>query len=287
MKTTTPALIALLLTQSLLQADPAAAPLYTREGSDPSFAELLQSEAFKAGERFQREARVTGSTIKVNHELLGKQIGTPGPIPEKISLHTEATSGISRKQFANWTRWYQEDGNIQIFRLFKGEQNIRGGSGENGSPGRVEAHTPAIILKDGQWSEWQGTYTIVHPVQANIFQLMHEGGQLWPFHIRMTDEGDVYFARRRPIEGLPDKIVLGEKMTGKSICIKVRANGRDYEVFSREPLGGQEWKFVTKGNYVPAEGGKISFRWGMYCGSKKGESIRKDALLFVSGVVVR
>lgn len=261
--------------------------LYSKEGTDPSFAELLQSEAFKSGERFQRDARVPGSTIRINHGLLEKQIGRPGPIPQKIGLHTEATSGISRKQFANWTRWYQEDGNIQIFRLFKGEQNIRGGTGEQGSPGRVEAHTPPIILKEGQWSEWEGTYTIVNPLQANIFQLMHEGGQLWPFHIRMSDAGDVYFARRRHVEGLPDKIVLGERMVGKSLSLKVRANGKDYEVFTREPLGNPEWKYVTKGTYVPAEGGRISFRWGMYCGSKKGESVKRDGLLFVSGVVVR
>ncbi len=266
---------------------PATPALYTKGGTDPTFAELIQSGAIKPGERFQREARVPGSVIKVNHELLAKQIGKPGPIPQKIGLHTEATSGISRKQFPNWTRWYQEDGKVQIFRLFKGEQNIRGGTGEEGSPGRVEAHTPAIILKEGQWSEWEGTYTIVDPVQANIFQLMHEGGQLWPFHIRMSDDGDVYFARRRSIQGLPDKVVLGENMVGKSLSIKVRANGKDYEVFSREPLGNAEWKFVTQGTYVPAEGGKISFRWGMYCGSKKGESIKKDALLFVSGVVLR
>lgn len=102
-----------------------------------------------------------------------------------------------------------------------------------------------------------------------------------------SDAGDVYFARRRSIEGLPDKVVLGEQMVGKSLSLRVRANGKDYEVFRRDPLGAPEWKFVTQGTYVPAEGGKIGFRWGLYCGSKKGGAIKKDALLFVSGVVLR
>lgn len=84
-------------------------------------------------------------------------------------------------------------------------------------PRRVEAHTPAIIPKDDPWSEWQGNYTIVHPVQADFFQWIHEGGQPWSFHIRMTDEGELYFARRRPIGGLPDRIILGARMRGKSI----------------------------------------------------------------------
>lgn len=32
---------------------------------------------------------------------------------------------------------------------------------------------------------------------------------------------------------------------------------------------------------------EISFRWGMYCGSKKGLTIHKDALLFVTGATIR
>lgn len=69
--------------------------------------------------------------------------------------------------------------------------------------------------------------------------------------------------------------------------MKVRANGCDREIFSREPLRRQESKFVAKGNYAPGEGGRICFRLGMYRGSKKGESIRKDVRRFVSGVVAR
>jgi hypothetical protein len=74
---------------------------------------------------------------------------------------------------------------------------------------------------------------------------------------------------------------------GKSLSIKVRANGTDYEVYQKAPLDEGPWKLVTKGSFTPAKENKISFRWGMYCGSKKGESIRKDALLFVTGVTIR
>ena len=264
----------------------AAVPLFVREGSDPSFAELLERGQIRPGESFSK-GPVTGSLIRVNKELLEKQVGRIGPIPKAIGLHTEVCGdNIGRKDFPNWTRWYQEDGDVQVFRLFKGEQNIRGGAGEKGSPGRVEAFSKTIALAPGAWAEWEGTYTIVEPTAACIFQLMHEGS-LWPMHLDMTPEGEIHFLRRRDVPGLERTISLAKDMTGKSISIKVRANGTDFEVYQKPPLDDGPWKLVTKGTGPKAEDNKIQFRWGMYCGSKKGESTRKDALLFVTNVSIR
>ena len=266
-------------------------PLFTREGTDPSFATLMENGTLKPGERFA-EISVLGSRIDVNNKLLEKQVGKSGDIPKDIGLHTEGSGGIPRKEFEKWTRWYQEDGNTQVFRLFKDEQNIRSGTGEKASPGRVETFSKSLIVKSGDWKEWEATYTIIDPVGANIFQLFHEGKDakgnpyLWAFHIRMNDNGDIYFHRRRSIPGMEDDITLAKNMTGKSLSIKVRANGDDYEVFQKSPLD-ETWTLVTKGKYYKAQEGKISFRWGMYCGSKAGMSIKKDAMLFVTGATIR
>lgn len=274
-------LFSALLATSLRSAE----PLYTCEGTDPSFAAVQESSGGKPGERFNRGGAL-GSSIQVNHELLEKQVGKTGPIPKAIGLHTEFSGGISRKDFGKWTRWYQEDGNIQLFRLFKGEQNIRGGDAKDGSPGRVEAYSKSITVASGTWHEWEGTYTVIKPVGACIFQLMHEGS-LWPFHIEMSGKGDISFLRRRPVPGMEREIVIAENMAGKSLSIKVRANGTDYEVFQKLPLDAGSWKLVTKGSFTPAKDNKISFRWGMYCGSKKGQTIPNDALLFVTGAAIR
>ena len=159
-------LLSALLTTSLTAGE----PLYTQAGSDPSFAAVLKGSGGKAGERFNRGG-APGSHIQVNQELLEKQVGKIGPIPKDIGLHTEFSGAINRKDFGQWTRWYQENGNVQVFRLFKGEQNVRGGAEQDGSPGRVETFSHTLNVAPGTWREWEGTYTVIQPVRGCIFQL--------------------------------------------------------------------------------------------------------------------
>jgi hypothetical protein len=263
----------------------AASLLFRRPGTDASFADLLAGGVVTAGQRFFA-GPVTGSLIAVNHVLLEQQVDKPGPIPKDIGLHTQASGGISRKDFAKWTRWYREDGNVQVFRLFKGEQNFRDGTGAAGSPGRVEAYSKMLVVEPGTWCEWEGTYTIVEPVGACIFQLMH-AGSLWPMHIDMTAAGEVHFLRRREAPGLERTVSLAKDLAGKSIRVKVRANGTAFEVYQKDPLDDGPWTLVTKGVGPKAEDNNIQFRWGLYCGSKKGQTVAKGALLFVTGVIIR
>lgn len=255
---------------------------YTQIGTDRPFAELVADGTVVVGERFH-PGPVFGSTIQVNHPLLEEQIGPHGPIAQNIRIHTQTNGSIQRGAFPNWTRWYQEDGSVQIFRLFEGEQNIRGGIGPDGSPGRIEAFFPHFVLQPGTWAVWEGTYTFVRPLSSTIFQLFHEGGQLWPFHLRMTSTGNVTFNRRREIPGLSTNITIATNMEGRSISFRVYANGFEYEVFRKIPGVDADWVQVTTGFYEQAEGNRISFRWGMYRGSQAGQSIPHDGLIFVSG----
>lgn len=255
---------------------------YTRIGTDPSFQELVDNGTIVPGERFH-PGPVLGSTIDVNNTLLEQQTGPQGPIAQDIRIHTQKNGSIQRGAFPNWTRWYQEDGNVQVMRLFEGEQNVRGGIGEDGSPGRIEAFFPPFAVEPGTWSVWEGTFTIIDPIGCNIFQLFHEGGQLWAFHLRMTSTGRIFFSRRRAIEGLPSEITIATNMVGRPISIRVLANGFDYKVFKKIPGEDADWVLVTTGHYTQAEDNRVSFRWGMYIGSQAGQTVSKDAMLFVSG----
>lgn len=255
---------------------------YTRTGTDPSFQELVDDGIVVPGERFH-PGPVYGSIINVNHAALEQQTGPHGPIAQAIRIHTQNHGSVQRGNFPNWTRWYQEDGNVQVLRLFEGEQNVRDGIGPDGSPGRIEAFVPYFALEPDTWAVWEGTYTIIEPLGSVIFQLFHDGGQLWAFHLRMTSTGRITFNRRRDIPWHPTNITIAENMVGRSISFRVRANGYNYEVFKKIPGEDPDWVPVTTGHYEQAVDDRISFRWGMYVGSQQGQSVSKDGLLFVSG----
>jgi hypothetical protein len=230
---------------------------------------------------------VLGSNVRINHALLSQQVGKIGAIPEDIGLHTQACGdSIRRANFRDWTRWYQEDRGVQIFRLFQGEQNIRGGIGQKGSPGRVECYVKPFKIASGAWAEWEGTYTIVKPIGGCIFQLF-QGDDLWTMHIDMTADGEIHFLRRRPAAGLEREVSIAQNMVGKSISIKVKTDGGKYEVYKKSPVGGAPWQLVTKGSNNKGENNQVQFRWGIYCGSRKGSVIPRDGLMFVTGVAIR
>ena len=240
-----------------------AAPLFTQNGSDPSFAEVLRGGKLPKGSN--SKIGVTGSTIDVKNELVELTPESRRPIPKAIKIHTLGNSVISRADFGKWSRWYQEDGSTQVFRLFKGETNVRN---ERENAARIEAFS-AVSWKRGAWHEWSGTYTIIKPHGAAIFQAKNNIND-WSVQINMNPNGDVILNHRRA----KDK-VIARGMVGKPFHIRVRDDGQDYEVY----LEGQK---VGEGSYARPEG-RTAFRWGMYVGKSV---VNQDAMIFVSGATV-
>jgi hypothetical protein len=196
--------------------------------------------------------------------LLGESAKGRHSIPREIAIHTLGNSLILRKDFPKWTRWYQEDGNTQIFRLFKGEHNVR--NERKGAP-RIESFS-LLKWKRGDWHEWEGTYTIVKPLGAAIFQAKNDKND-WSVMINLDDKGNVTLNHRRHQKD----VVIAKNMTGKSFDLKIRDNGHDYEVyFNGKKVGA---------GYYARPAGNTSFRWGMYRGSS---ATNKDGLIFVTGV---
>jgi len=237
-------------------------PLYTQHGADRAFAELL-STLPQGSNSIQG---VTGSVIHVNQRLVDVGPDANHSIQKDINIHTLCNSSIPRNDFLNWSRWYQEDGNVQIFRLFKGETNVRN---QRPLAARIEAFGGDWAAgTTNEWHEWSGTYTIVKPEEAAIFQDFNSKS-IWAFHLGMNDTGDVIFDPRRP---RGKEKIIATNMTGKPFHIRVRDNGLDYEVY----LNSEK---VASGSFLRLEG-KNSFRWGMY----KGESeMKNDAMIFVTG----
>ena len=251
------------LTPLLIQAAPYET-LYAQDGNDPTPAEILGSGKLPTG-RNSSEG-VTGSTIDVNNHAVEVGPNAKRGIPQDIRIHTLGNSVIPRKDFPRWSRWYQEDGNTQVFRLFKGEENVHNA---RELAARVEAFSDLRWTR-GLWHEWSGTYTIVKPHGAAIFQAKNGGAPNWAIQINMNDNGDVILNHRR----MPD-VVIAKNMTGKPFHIRVRDNGHDYEVY-------RDGAKVGEGSWARPEG-ETGFRWGMYVGARE---VKHDAMVFVTGAAV-
>jgi hypothetical protein len=238
--------------------------LYVQTGTDPAFAEVLASGRLPKAQSSNQG--VTGSVIDVNNRVVEVGPYAKRPIPKDIRIHTLGNSVIPRKDFPKWTRWYQEDGNTQVFRLFKDEENVHN---DRKLAARVEAFSE-LKWKRGPWHEWSGTYTIIKPHSAAIFQAKNGGVPNWAVQLNMNDKGDVSFCpRRKPA------VVIAKNMTGKPFHIRVRDNGHDFEVY----LDGKQ---VGTGFWDRPEG-ETGFRWGMYLGA---QPVRHEAMLFVTGVAI-
>lgn len=212
---------------------------------------------------------VYGSTIDVNNKLVEQGSYGINEIEQNINIHVLCNSYISRNDFPKFTRWYQEDGKTQVFRLFKGEENTRNtreGAARIESFSKVKWNT-----SQGKWHEWIGMYTIIKPLGCAIFQAKNSI-DAWGVMLNLTSEGDIILNHRRH----QSDVIIARNMTGKSFNIRVRDNGHDYEVY----LNG---KLVGAGYYDRPEG-DTKFRWGMYKGGDG--AVANDALIFVTGATV-
>jgi len=251
-----------ILSSPVLAAD--AAAFYTQKGNDPSFEQVMASGQLPRGKNSGNGFE--GSTIEVNHALLKDGPNGGRPMIQDIMIHTLGHSVISRKDFPRWSRWYQEDGNTQVFRLFKGEENVRN---SRKLAARIEAHSQFGWKKGDGWQEWVATYTIIKPHSCAIFQAKNPINH-WSFMLNMNDEGDVFLNHRRA-----ENQILARDMVGKPFHVRLRENGHDYEVY----FNGEK---VGEGFYSRPKG-KTSFRWGMYLGAKE---VRHDAMILVTGAAI-
>ncbi|MCH7228226.1 hypothetical protein [Haloferula sp. A504] len=262
-----PKALRLLIIGAVLQPGlPAASPdaFYTQKGSDPSFAEVMKSGKLPRGRNSGNGFK--GSRIEVNQDLLKGYPSTSRRVIEDIMIHTLGNSMIRRPDFPKWSRWYQEDGNTQIFRLFKGEENVRN---SRELAARTEAFSAFKWKKGDGWQEWVGTYTIIKPHGCSIFQAKNPHND-WSVMINMNDDGDVSLNHRRG----EDK-VMARNMTAKPFQIRIRENGHDYEVYFNGRKEGE-------GSYARTQG-ETNFRWGMYLG---GREVRHDAMILVTGAAI-
>ena len=254
---------ALVIVRASLAAD--VTTLYTQSGTDATWQQLLASNAIPIGTTSY--AGVVGSTINVNNSLVEVGPNKSNTIISNLRLHTLGNPSVTRGSFSKWSRWYQEDGNTQVFRLFKDEVNVQN---DRANAARIESFNPDIDWAAGDgWFQWRGTYTIIKPLGAAIFQAKNSDND-WAVMINTNGNGDVTLNHRTGTDQ-----VLATNMVGQPFDITVYDNGTNYAVYMNDQYAGY-------GSFSRPTG-VSEFRWGMYV----GDSVpARDAMLFVTGAKI-
>lgn len=254
---------------------------YQQHGTDPSWQEVLATDDLRPLETDTSKG-VLGSTLTLDLEKI--ETGQYGSLPidsaaKNYKLHTVGNSAIPAGQFHRWSRWYQEYGNTQIFRLFKDEENVRN---TRQLAARVEIHSPndRWLPQNGVWREFSARFTVLKsegcsplPVKqhyCSIFQAKGNNVDHWSVMLRVHGDGSLWFYPRRG-----NIVMIDEDILGKPFDMKVRDNGFNYEMY----INGET---VGTGEFLRTQ--EIGFRWGIYV----GESIvAGDILVLVTGVTMK
>lgn len=225
------------------------------------------------------EKGVPGNEIKLKDKHLAQiQGGRYGsrPMLSDIKLHTPLNSTAHQAAgLHGWPRWYQQDRNMQIFRLLKGEAY----EGERPNKIRVEAYASGSEFgfhsDDNVTAVWTGRFTIIEPRSASIFQSKSKKPSL-QIGMRADDGGTIVL---NPRTG--DSIVLAKDMNGRSFDLMVKDDGFRFEVYFDGALAGS-------GSY--ARDRNTHFRWGMYAGERGVETyetgLLRQGLIVVSGAQI-
>ncbi len=247
-----------------------AQEFYQQSGTDESWESIIKGKKIPIGHN--SEAGLTGSRIDVNNELMDKLTYGKHGIPQEIKIHSPGSSQISRGDFPKWTRWYQEDGNTQVYRIHKGEYNVR--NSREGAA-RIESFDVNQFKKGDGWQTWEGSYTIVDvegcvgPHYCGIFQVK-DGGCCWSVMLKLKSSGELIVDHLKSASK-----TLSKDVRGKSFDIKIRDDGLKSEVY----FNG---KLEYESSYSSRNGSSY-FRWGMYF----GRSIpTQTSIIFVTGATI-
>ena len=272
-------------------------PIFTLSGmEDPTFEELLKThqETGKNGSPCLSSTKpILGSTVHVNHEFLEQGMGKvsdPRKI-EKLNIMFAIRHGVKPKDAAkDYTRWYQVDGNTQIFRMFNHDLQA-----DLKTECRDEVFTHPYSTEN-RVVVWEGSYCVPDtgswhgkPWAGGIaFQIGDVGnvnGQSYPyFSMGAGEEYAVHhrYSFQKPWSGEKNHTLMKD-VKGKNFPMRFRYDGHYYEISTKTPDGKYK---VLDGGTLPTATGKASFRWGCYVGHANENGVTGNKLIFVTGAKV-
>ena len=222
---------------------------------------------------------VYGSDIDVNNAAV--EVGLYGNRPISLGGHRiHVACNTSTTSFANFTRWFQTDGNTQILRVFVNDENTattRAG---------VSSHTEAF--NDDGWNyatafktyEWTARYTIAKLEQGYAcFQLKNTDND-WAVQLSIGSSGSLTVNNRTGADVVvtnPDG--SAKNFDGGGFDVRVLDDGLNYKLWIDGVLYADSSYARPTGNTV--------FRWGMYFGANNLNPPADFNIVLVSGAQVK
>ncbi len=254
--------------------------LYTDTGSptNPPWIQVSNAIASAGYIGANWNGPVYGSQINVNNAAV--EVGLYGDRPISVpGQRIHVACNTSTTSFANFTRWFQTDGNTHVLRVFVDDENTatsRTGTSE---------HNEAFM--GGGWNytdnityEWTGHYTLAYLRQSFCgFQLKNSDND-WAFQLSVSSSGSLTINNRTGT----DVVVTNtdgttKRFSGGGFDMRVLDDGQYYKVWIDGVLYGS-------GSYSRPTG-TTTFRWGMYFGANNLNPPADYNMIFVSGPQIK
>ena len=250
--------------------------LYTDTGSptNPPWSEILPTLNVQSPD----PGPVYGSLINVNNAVV--EVGIYGNRPISVpSQRIHVACNTSTANFANFTRWFQTDGNTHVLRVFVDDENTA--TPRTGT----SLHNEAFMA--GGWNytnnvtyEWTGHYTIAYLRQGYCaFQLKNSDND-WAFQLGMSGSGTLTVNNRYGTDVLVTNADgTAKNFNGGGFDVRVLDDGKYYQVWIDGVL-------YSSSSYTRPTG-TTTFRWGMYYGANNLNPPADYNLVFVSGPQIK
>ena len=251
---------------------PAPVVLYTDTGSptNPPWSQILPTLNVASPD----PGPVYGSLINVNNPavetgLYGNRTISAGSLRIHVACNTSTTS------FANFTRWFQTDGNTHVLRVFVDDENTA--TSRAGTSSHTEAFTTSgWNYTDGDTHEWTARYTIARLRQGYAcFQLKNSDND-WAVQLSIGSSGSLTVNNRYGTDVTVTNLDGSVKnFTGAGFDVRVLDDGKNYKLWIDGVL-------YANSSFTRPTGTTV-FRWGMYFGANNLNPPADYNLILISG----
>lgn len=190
------------------------------------------------------------------------------------------------------TRWYQKDGNTQVFRVFPGDQNYFGSRvGAARSEAFADNHL-TTVENDGKTMTFSARFHVAqHNGGKDVMLFQSKGRGLntqdgtypaWGISMWVEKDGDIILVKRNAIFSQNEKIDTGYDV-GESFNLRVTDDGFSYKAF----IDNVE---LASGSWERGDTPTVA-RWGAYVqGGNEGilsGSVNDAEVVYISGAQVQ